>query len=141
MAGSPTTVKGELTLRGVSRAVALKIDSFKCIPDPPLLKGEVCGADAVGTFNRSDFGANAGLQFAFRQEVLLRIQVEAIKAGLNAVFRDKPPGCAAHARGAVCAGVPRVSVLLRPSHGRGARDRGPGRPFRRGDKDVHAKCS
>jgi len=79
MAGSPTTVKGELTLRGVSRAVALKIDSFKCIPDHPLLKREVCGADAVGTFNRSDFGVNAGLQFAFRQEVLLRIQVEAIK--------------------------------------------------------------
>lgn len=79
VAGSPTTVKGELTLRGVSRPVALKIDSFKCIPDHPLLKREVCGADAVGTFNRSDFGVNAGLQFAFRQEVLLRIQVEAIK--------------------------------------------------------------
>lgn len=79
VAGSPTTVKGELTLRGVSRPVALKIDSFKCIPDHPLLKREVCGADAVGTFKRSDFGVNAGLQFAFRQDVLLRIQVEAIR--------------------------------------------------------------
>jgi polyisoprenoid-binding protein YceI len=77
--GSPTTVTGELTLHGLSRAMALKIDSFKCIPDHPLLKREVCGADAVGTFNRADFGVNAGLQFGFRQEVLLRIQVEAIR--------------------------------------------------------------
>ncbi len=77
--GSPTTVEGQLTLHGVTRAVALKVDSFKCIPDHPLLKREVCGADAVGTFNRADFGVNAGLQFAFRQEVVLRIQVEAIR--------------------------------------------------------------
>jgi polyisoprenoid-binding protein YceI len=77
--GVPTTVKGELTLHGVSRAVALRIDSFKCIPNHPLLKREVCGADAFGTFNRADFGVNAGLQFAFRQEVIVRIQVEAIR--------------------------------------------------------------
>jgi polyisoprenoid-binding protein YceI len=77
--GSPTAVKGELTLHGVSRAVALKVGSFKCIPDHPLLKREVCRADAVGTFNREDFGVSAGLQFGFRQEVLLRIQVEAIR--------------------------------------------------------------
>ncbi|HYL69941.1 MAG TPA: YceI family protein, partial [Candidatus Dormibacteraeota bacterium] len=77
--GAPTTVKGQLTLHGVSRALALKIDSFKCIPDHPLLKREVCGADASGAFNRADFGVNAGLQFAFRQQVLLRIQVEAIR--------------------------------------------------------------
>jgi polyisoprenoid-binding protein YceI len=66
-------------LHGVSRAVALRIDSFKCIPNHPLLKREVCGADAFGTFNRADFGVNAGLQFAFRQEVIVRIQVEAIR--------------------------------------------------------------
>lgn len=77
--GVPTTVKGELTLHGVSRAVALRIDSFKCIPNHPLLKREVCGADAFGTFNRADFGVNAGLQFGFRQEVIVRIQVEAIR--------------------------------------------------------------
>jgi polyisoprenoid-binding protein YceI len=77
--GVPTTVTGELTLHGVSRAVALRIDSFKCIPNHPLLKREVCGADAVGTFNRADFGVNAGLQYGFRQEVTVRIQVEAIR--------------------------------------------------------------
>jgi polyisoprenoid-binding protein YceI len=77
--GAPTTVNGELTLRGVTRPVALKINSFKCIANHPLIKREVCGADASGTFNRADFGVNAGLQFAFRQDVTLRIQVEAIR--------------------------------------------------------------
>jgi polyisoprenoid-binding protein YceI len=77
--GAPTVVSGELTLHGVSRPVALTIDSFKCIPDHPLLKREVCGANAIGTFNRADFGVNAGLQFGFRQEVTVRIQVEAIR--------------------------------------------------------------
>lgn len=77
--GAPTAVNGELSLHGVSRPVALTIDSFKCIPNHPLLKREVCGANAIGTFNRADFGVNAGLQFGFRQEVTVRIQVEAIR--------------------------------------------------------------
>jgi len=77
--GAPTSVEGELTLHGVSRSVTLHINSFKCIPNHPLLKREVCGADAFGTFNRADFGVNAGLQYGFRQEVTLRIQVEAIR--------------------------------------------------------------
>jgi len=77
--GAPTIVNGELTLHGVTKPVALKINSFKCISNHPLIKREVCGADASGTFNRADFGVNAGRQFAFRQEVILRIQVEAIR--------------------------------------------------------------
>jgi polyisoprenoid-binding protein YceI len=77
--GVPTAVSGQLTLRGVTRPVALKIIAFKCIPDHPLLKREVCGADAVGSFNRADFGVNAGKQFDFNQQVTLRIQVEAIR--------------------------------------------------------------
>jgi len=77
--GAPTTVSGKLTLHGVAQPVALKINSFKCIAYHPLLKREVCGADAVGTFNRADFGVNAGRQFGFSQQVTLRIQVEAIR--------------------------------------------------------------
>jgi polyisoprenoid-binding protein YceI len=77
--GAPTRIKGELTLHGVTRPLALEIHSFKCIPDHPIVKREVCGADAYGTFNRAEFGVNAGVQFAFRQEVTLRIQVEAIR--------------------------------------------------------------
>ena len=76
--GAPTTVTGELTLHGVTKPVTLTIDSFKCMLNP-MLKKHVCGADAVGTFNRADFGVNYGQQYGFKQEVALRIQVEAIK--------------------------------------------------------------
>jgi len=77
--GAPTRVEGELTLRGVTRPLSLRIESFKCIPDHPIVKREVCGADALGAFNRADFGINTGAQYGFRQEVTLRIQVEAIR--------------------------------------------------------------
>lgn len=77
--GAPTRVKGTLALHGVTRPVALRIGSFKCIPNHPIAKREVCGADAYGTFNRADFGINTGTQYGFRQEVALRIQVEAIR--------------------------------------------------------------
>ncbi|MGA2551329.1 MAG: YceI family protein [Burkholderiaceae bacterium] len=77
--GNPTTVAGELTLHGVTKPVTLKIDSFKCMMHP-LLKKEVCGADAVGTFNRADFGVSYGQQYGFKQEVTLHIQVEGIKS-------------------------------------------------------------
>jgi polyisoprenoid-binding protein YceI len=36
-------------------------------------------AAPFGTFNRADFGVNAGLQYGFRQKVTVRIQVEAIR--------------------------------------------------------------
>jgi polyisoprenoid-binding protein YceI len=77
--GAPTVARGELSLHGAVRPVTLKILTFKCIADHPLLKREVCGADALGRFNRADFGVNAGLQYGFGQEVTLRIQVEAIR--------------------------------------------------------------
>ena len=75
--GVPSQVVGELSLHGVTKPLVLKIDSFKCMPHP-LLKREVCGADALGTFNRSDFGIDAGK--GFKMDVTLRIQVEAIQA-------------------------------------------------------------
>jgi len=77
--GSPTTVTGELTLHGVTKPVALRINSFKCIDDQPLPKQQVCGADASGAFNRADFGIVVGRKYGFRMEVTLRIQVEAIR--------------------------------------------------------------
>jgi polyisoprenoid-binding protein YceI len=77
--GSPKTISGNLTLHGVTKPVTLTINSFKCI-DHPMLKKQVCGADASGSFNRADFGVNYAQQYGFNQNVLLRIQVEAIKA-------------------------------------------------------------
>jgi polyisoprenoid-binding protein YceI len=77
--GAPTTVTGTLTLHGVTKPVNLKINSFKCIQHPMYHK-EVCGADAVGTFNRADFGVNYGQAYGFKMDMTLRIQVEAGKA-------------------------------------------------------------
>lgn len=75
----PVAVEGTLTLHGVTKPVALAINKFKCIQHP-MLKREVCGADASATFNRADFGVGYGVSMGFSPEVKLAIQVEAIKA-------------------------------------------------------------
>ena len=75
--GVPTQVTGELTLHGVTKPLNLKINSLKCVPHP-LLKRDYCGADAVGSFSREDFGLAAGKEWGFRMDIDLRIQVEAI---------------------------------------------------------------
>lgn len=77
--GAPTRVEGALTLHGVTHPLTLAIDSFKCMPHP-LLKREVCGADALATFQRDDYGMDSGKAYGFRMDVTLRIQVEAIQA-------------------------------------------------------------
>lgn len=74
----PVTIDGELTLHGVTRPVSLHIDKFACIQHP-MLKREVCGADASATINRYDFGIGYGAP-RFAMETKLNIQVEAIKA-------------------------------------------------------------
>jgi polyisoprenoid-binding protein YceI len=76
--GAPKTISGDLTLHGVTKPVTLTINSFKCFQNP-MLKKQVCGADASGSFNRADFGVNYGQQYGFKQDVLLRIQVEGVK--------------------------------------------------------------
>jgi polyisoprenoid-binding protein YceI len=73
----PVAVEGELTLHGVTKPVTLAINKFKCIQHP-MLKREVCGADASAEFSRADFGISYGLP-RFAPEVKLAIQVEAIK--------------------------------------------------------------
>jgi polyisoprenoid-binding protein YceI len=52
--------------------------SFKCFPHP-MLKRQLCGADAFATFQRDEFGLEAGKSYGFSMEVTLRIQVEALK--------------------------------------------------------------
>jgi polyisoprenoid-binding protein YceI len=76
--GAPSQVVGNLTLHGVTRPVVLKINSFKCIPHP-LFKRELCGADALATFNRDEFGLDVGKPYGFKMDVTLRIQVEALQ--------------------------------------------------------------
>lgn len=75
--GRPTEVNGALTLNGHTQPVNLRIHLFKCVPHP-MLKRELCGADASGSFNRDAFGLSAGKDYGFNMDVALRIQVEAI---------------------------------------------------------------
>lgn len=75
--GKPGEVDGELTLHGVTRPLKLQVLSFKCLPHP-MLKREFCGADALASFKRDDFGMAAGKDYGFDMNVTLRIQVEAI---------------------------------------------------------------
>jgi len=75
----PTAVAGDLTLHGVTRPVTLVINTFTCKPHP-VQKKEACGADAVARFNRADFGIDFGAAYGFKMDVLLRIQVEGLRA-------------------------------------------------------------
>jgi polyisoprenoid-binding protein YceI len=82
---TPAAIDGQLTLHGVMQPLTLKINAFKCITHP-MLKVEVCGADASAEFSRSDFGIDYGVQFTGSPMVKLAIQVEALKdppAGLD----------------------------------------------------------
>jgi polyisoprenoid-binding protein YceI len=74
--GSPRKIEGEFTLHGVTKPLTLTIDRFKCQAHP-LYKRDWCGADAHATFDRSQFGLNAGKEYGFDMNVTLRIQVEA----------------------------------------------------------------
>lgn len=76
--GAPSRVVGALTLHGVTRPLVLRVESFRCMPHP-LLQRELCGADALGTFRRDDFGLGAGKDYGMDMDVTLRIQVEAIE--------------------------------------------------------------
>lgn len=74
----PEEVVGNLTMHGVTKPMTLKIDSFRCMPHP-MLKREVCGVDAVGEFDRADFGVDYGKAYGFKTKTKLLITAEALK--------------------------------------------------------------
>lgn len=73
----PKTVDGKLTLKGITRPVKLTLNIFNCIPHP-ITKKELCGADAEGELNWSDFGMKKYGE-GDTDKVRLRIQVEGLK--------------------------------------------------------------
>jgi len=76
---SPTEVQGEFTLHGVTKPVTLTINSFLCKVNP-MMKKEVCGADAVTTIDRADYGVDFGKAYGFKMDTKVLISVEAVKA-------------------------------------------------------------
>jgi polyisoprenoid-binding protein YceI len=76
--GLPTRIEGTLTLRGVSRPLTLAVRSLRCVPHP-LNQRELCGADLYGVLQRDAFGIDAGKDYGFDMNVVLRIQAEALR--------------------------------------------------------------
>lgn len=70
-------VRGEFTLRGLSRPLALRALRFHCAPHPALRRAW-CGGDFEAEFRRSDYGISYGLPLV-ADRVRLLIQVEAIR--------------------------------------------------------------
>lgn len=73
----PVTVDGNLTMKGVTRPVTLKVTGYQLAPHP-FAKKDAIGANATTTVKRSDFNAgkyvpNVG------DEVTISIAIEAIK--------------------------------------------------------------
>jgi len=76
---TPVEVVGSFTFHGVTKPLNLKIDSFKCFQNP-MLKREVCGAEASAQFDRADYGVDWGVKYGFKTVTGLQIQVEGVKA-------------------------------------------------------------
>jgi polyisoprenoid-binding protein YceI len=73
----PTEVIGELTVRGITKPVTLRVTHFHCAMHP-MRQIEACGANAVTHIKRSEFGLG---KYApnVSDEVELTIAVEAVK--------------------------------------------------------------
>ena len=73
----PSSIEGDLTIKGVTRPVTLTVTSFLAMPHP-MLKKDAIGANAFTTIKRSDFGAG---KFAphVGDEVRIDVAIEAVR--------------------------------------------------------------
>lgn len=74
---NPSEIEGQLTLLGVTKPLALKVDRWIC-KDNPNSKKPMCGGNASGAFKRSDFGMKFAVP-AVGDEIKLFIEVEGYK--------------------------------------------------------------
>jgi polyisoprenoid-binding protein YceI len=72
-----SSVRGEFTLRGVSKPLSLSAANFGCRVDA-VLKREVCGGDFEADILRSDYGSTFGLPFV-GDKVRLLISIEGVR--------------------------------------------------------------
>jgi polyisoprenoid-binding protein YceI len=73
----PSTIEGNLTIKGVTKPVVLTVTSFQAIPHP-MLKKDAIGANAYTIVKRSDFNAGKNAP-AVGDEVRIDIALEAVK--------------------------------------------------------------
>lgn len=73
----PTAVHGTLNMKGREQPLSLTIDHFHC--GHRLFEARlVCGANAVGRLQRSEFGIDKYVSFGLGDEVKISIQIEAL---------------------------------------------------------------
>lgn len=70
------SVVGDLTVHGVTKPVTLDVTQFAC-KEHPFSKKPACGADAVTTIKRSEFGVGYAVPLV-ADEVKLILQIEAL---------------------------------------------------------------
>jgi len=72
------SVAGNLTIKGKTQPATFKANQFACY-ESPMLKREVCGGDFETTIDRTQFGADYGVQYGFPKNVRIVAQIEAVK--------------------------------------------------------------
>jgi polyisoprenoid-binding protein YceI len=72
----PSTVEGNLTIKGVTKPVVLKVTSFQAMPHP-MLKKDAIGANATVVIKRSDFNAGKYAPYV-GDDVTIDIPLEAV---------------------------------------------------------------
>ena len=72
---TPMSIEGNLTVKGVTKPVTLKVTSFK--HGLNMMKKDSIGADATGTIKRSDFNMSKAVPMV-GDEVTLEIAIEAM---------------------------------------------------------------
>jgi polyisoprenoid-binding protein YceI len=73
----PVSIDGNLTLKGVTKPVTLKVTSFHAMPHP-MLKKDAIGANATTKVKRTDFNMGKNVPHV-GDEVTIDIALEAIK--------------------------------------------------------------
>ena len=73
----PATIDGELTIKGVTKPVTLKVNHFATMPHP-MLKKDAIGANASTQIKRSEFNAGKYAPYV-GDEVTITVAIEAVK--------------------------------------------------------------
>ncbi len=73
----PATIDGNLTLKGITRPVTLKVTGYQLMPHP-MVKKDAIGANATTTVKRTDFNAGKYAPYV-GDDVTITIAIEAIK--------------------------------------------------------------
>ena len=73
----PTSIEGNLTLKGITKPVTLTVTSFHAMPHP-MMKKDAIGANATTKVKRTDFNMGKNVPYV-GDEVTIDIALEAVK--------------------------------------------------------------